>query len=135
MKFHIALLVILAFLSCGTKKETQMAEQSKSQLVRLHFSEQKSADHGLMLAFENVVEDSRCPADVNCIWEGDAEVQLALVTGIELVRFNLHTNPRFTNDTLINGTTISLKSLEPYPASSSNIEKSKYEIVLQIESQ
>lgn len=32
---------------------------------------------GHSLQFVDVVEDSRCPSDVDCVWEGRAKVQLA----------------------------------------------------------
>lgn len=51
---------------------------------------------GLRVGFERVVDDSRCPPDVDCVWEGDATVRIALsgpgsapVTPVEL-----HTSAR-----------------------------------------
>jgi hypothetical protein len=35
----------------------------------------------LRVSFLGVGEDSRCPVDVVCIWQGDAEVRLALAIG------------------------------------------------------
>jgi hypothetical protein len=33
-------------------------------------------DEGLMLAFRQVPQDSRCPSNVTCVWTGDATVRL-----------------------------------------------------------
>jgi hypothetical protein len=35
----------------------------------------------LRVTFEDVPEDSRCPAHVRCIWQGNAEVRLSLTSG------------------------------------------------------
>jgi hypothetical protein len=33
--------------------------------------------HGLSVEFVRVVEDSRCPTDVTCVWAGEVKVQLS----------------------------------------------------------
>jgi hypothetical protein len=35
------------------------------------------------IEFENISEDSRCPANVTCVWEGIAIVNLKAVSGSE----------------------------------------------------
>ena len=35
-------------------------------------------DQGMEISFDRVVEDSRCPANVNCIWAGKAEIGLTV---------------------------------------------------------
>lgn len=39
---------------------------------------------GLKLKFVRVVEDSRCPSDVVCVWEGNAKVELAVRTTVAM---------------------------------------------------
>ena len=51
------------------------------------------ADGGT-LRYERLVNDSRCPPDVQCIWAGDAEVAFAWTPrGAATERFSLHTKP------------------------------------------
>ncbi|MGE3467820.1 MAG: hypothetical protein AB7J13_12930 [Pyrinomonadaceae bacterium] len=41
--------------------------------------QQKTADRGrLSIKFVEIVEDSRCPPDVDCIWAGNAKVRIAV---------------------------------------------------------
>jgi hypothetical protein len=79
------------------------------------------------VTFLKVVEDSRCPSDVNCIWEGQAIVLVALTeTGKEAQQVELLYGKR-KNSTLFSSEGYSLKgmSLNPYP-SSANDDKMEY---------
>jgi hypothetical protein len=80
----------------------------------------------LRLGFLGVLEDSRCPTDVECVWEGDAELQLSLTTetGSREV-FSLHTTlePRAA---LRGGAYIELVELTPHPTQSAPITPGSY---------
>jgi len=80
----------------------------------------------LRLGFLGVLEDSRCPTDVECVWEGDAELQLSLTTetGSREV-FSLHTTlePRAA---LRGGVYIELVELTPHPTQSVPITPGSY---------
>lgn len=96
-----------------------------------------SAD--LLFRFVNVTEDSRCPADVQCIWAGQVSVEIEVVrvsTGEGLGNFAL---------TLIGGSensqkatigeyVIKLVSVEPYPISTQTIHLFDYVATLIISS-
>lgn len=80
----------------------------------------------LRLGFLGVAEDSRCPTDVECVWEGDAEVRLALTTengNREL--FSLHTSlePRAAR---MGGAYIELVELIPHPTQAGTILPGSY---------
>jgi hypothetical protein len=71
------------------------------------------ADTDFTLKFNAVLNDSRCPRNANCVWEGDADVQFKLnKNNIENV-FSLHTNGH--SDTIINDLKIKLLNLSPIP--------------------
>jgi hypothetical protein len=36
---------------------------------------------GTTFTFESVMEDSRCPKDVTCVWEGEAKIRVVIETG------------------------------------------------------
>ena len=77
--------------------------------------------------FLKVVEDSRCPSDVNCIWEGQATVLAEVTeTGKETKQVELLYGKR-KNESLFSSEGYSLKgvSLNPYP-SSANSDKMEY---------
>ena len=47
---------------------------------------------GTELTFLRLVGDSRCPIGVTCVWEGDAEVEVEVVTDDGSSRVRLHTS-------------------------------------------
>lgn len=79
---------------------------------------------GARLHFVDVLEDSRCPVDVTCIWLGQAILAMKLTVGRRSpVEFTLtgfveasgldDSQPYLTADTL--GYRITLLGLDPYP--------------------
>ncbi|MBX3059774.1 MAG: hypothetical protein KF770_25260 [Anaerolineae bacterium] len=76
-------------------------------------------DDGLVLHFESVLEDSRCPTQVNCFWSGQARILIvASQAGQEPVSLEFNTNPApdQTVDLLpAYDYTVQLIQLDPYP--------------------
>src|ERR1043166_5255821 len=55
---------------------------SKPETITLKRGQQKRAANGeVILKFISVTEDSRCPTDTNCIWAGNAKVQVRISNG------------------------------------------------------
>lgn len=73
--YHFA--ACLLILGCSSSTEPQAVSLNEEFNVRLH---QTVALEGtpLLITFEAVPADSRCPPDAVCIWAGDAEVRLAV---------------------------------------------------------
>ena len=72
---------------------------------------------GLTLEFARILEDSRCPSQVNCVWSGQARLLIYVwLTGQEPTAFELNTLPS-SNQTVISydAYQIELLSLDPYP--------------------
>lgn len=69
---------------------------------------------GWTLEFVRVKSDSRCPKNVDCVWAGDAELELRAFVGKTERRFSLHTGlaPRVTT---VLGYRLQLQQLEPQP--------------------
>ena len=86
----------------------------------------------LSLTFEKVSEDSRCPTDVTCIWEGDAVVVLRIKLEAEEVTREVHTQggePRLRKAP-VGDYVVTLVRLDPEPRSTSPIEPSAYRATL-----
>lgn len=49
--------------------------------VTLPLGEEVRVGDALRLVFTRVVEDSRCPVDVTCVWEGNAVVEIGVALG------------------------------------------------------
>ena len=86
----------------------------------------------LGVRFVNVTEDSRCPSDVTCIWAGRATAQLdlsMLSNGRDLGRFNVSetgSTADKNSSITVNGFTVKLQSIQPYPDSKTRLQLSDY---------
>lgn len=73
----------------------------------------------LHLRFTDVLEDSRCPTEVECFWTGQARVAVSVQpAGHSPTTVEFNTNPapgQTVRAAQVDGYTISLKSLDPYP--------------------
>ncbi|RDH75813.1 hypothetical protein DVS77_25375 [Mycolicibacterium moriokaense] len=73
----------------------------------------------LRLRFTDVLEDSRCPTQVECFWTGQARIAVQVEpTGAVPTTVEFNTNPAPGQKVLtadVADHTVSLKSLDPYP--------------------
>jgi len=84
------------------------------------------ADTDLVVHFDRVERDSRCPADVKCITAGDAVVVLGLAAGRESERlYELHTTSG--DATAVHaGFRVTLVALNPVPVSTRTLRARDY---------
>jgi hypothetical protein len=84
---------------------------------------------GLTITFRDVVEDSRCPRDVVCIWEGNARVQLDLAQagGPEISVLLNTTQP---SAVVFGARRVELVDLTPHPDTRARLPKSDYQVRL-----
>ncbi|NJD21330.1 MAG: hypothetical protein FIA82_01490 [Melioribacter sp.] len=99
-----------------------------SAIVRVNYGQEVSIENNTLIKFDGV-SDSRCPMDVVCVWAGDGGVSLSLSNGREQLHSFLHTT-LFPREISYNGYRIILKSLNPYPKSSSPTKLDEYYIEL-----
>ena len=86
------------------------------------------------LSFVGVPQDSRCPTGVQCVWEGDGTVVLAVSTAgtSDTARIELHTSTRFATQAAYKDLNIRLEKLDPYPHKDMNIRLADYVAALTI---
>jgi len=84
----------------------------------------------ISIRFVRVANDSRCPADAVCVWGGDAQVQISVLSSQRSQDYDLHTGDMkpVTHDPY----TIHLIKVEPYPFSSRTIEPEEYRVTLKV---
>ncbi len=84
----------------------------------------------LRVTFTNVVEDSRCPTDVECFWTGRAVVEMEVQAGTDApqtITFDTNPAPTELRDTIeVAGYSIHLQSLDPYPKTPDPISFADY---------
>jgi hypothetical protein len=102
--------------------------------ITLAFGESRTIEGtALGIAFTHVNEDSRCPTDVTCVWQGNAEVALSI---------GLAPNP--SSPLLLNtgvdpqtarwaGVGVTLLSLSPDPLAEEPIDPEDYVVTVRLE--
>lgn len=86
------------------------------------------------ITFKSVIEDSRCPTDVTCVWEGQAKVLVALKSnGLTVEKELLFRGTDFGSESENTLLVTDLKKyigyrLSPYPVSSQSLAKRDYKL-------
>ena len=89
----------------------------------------------LLVRFVAVAEDSRCPADVTCVWAGNGAVRIAVEVAGEAVIETLNTNPAVGPDALeVSEHVIRLVALDPAPSAGRPIPAGAYRVTLEVAS-
>ena len=78
---------------------------------------------GQIVRFDHITEDSLCPADVDCVWEGRATISLSLIAGdkVDGVQLSIpgfvdaDSEPQPLQSAVVNGYTFTILQLDPYP--------------------
>ncbi len=117
-------------------------EQAKKIVVkldaefRLPIHETATVDgHGLDLEFDDVTEDTRCPIGDRCIWAGQVSMRVSLTRGEESlgdVKLTSRVGEHDSTDGKVDGFSIRLISLEPYPESGKQVPKTDYVATLMV---
>src|SRR5688572_23420688 len=84
----------------------------------------------LSLEFTTLAEESRCPASVTCVWEGNARVLVTATRDRATAILELNTNPRFPVRATFQGYVIELRSVDPYPATPALPRAEDYTVTL-----
>ncbi|WP_111511379.1 hypothetical protein [Mycobacterium kyogaense] len=79
------------------------------------------AGSAVTVRFERVLEDSRCPALVDCVWAGQARIALVVEsagTPPQTIELSTYPASETTGPTAqVGGHSVALRALDPYPRS------------------
>jgi hypothetical protein len=120
------------------KEENQQAEVNKGGMVYLKENENKFLkEYEMNVTFKKMIEDSRCPVGVNCIWAGLAVAEIevmGLATRPMTIRISSMHDPqqRFATVQNFGGYEISLAEVTPEATTEKgfNVLKGQYKIGL-----
>jgi len=88
---------------------------------------------GLRVTFASLLDDSRCPINATCVWEGDAEILIGVRrANAEESQIALHTNQKFSQAGTYRQYVIRLVALDPYPRADVENKESDYTATLLI---
>jgi hypothetical protein len=113
----------LALAGCETVSGTAVADDSEFRVGEAFVlpggEEATNTEAGLALDFSNVLEDSRCPTQVECFWTGQARIQVVVTRpGGDPVTIEFNTNPAPSENrqsVRVGDVTVELQKLDPYP--------------------
>lgn len=110
--------------------------KNNDTIVIGHKQEYFDFENDLRLRIDPILNDSRCPTGVECIWRGNAEVRIELIIqGAFWHYFILNTNCAYRTDTVIDNIRYILVALEPYPVINQPIDFRDYVAKILIEKQ
>ena len=121
----LKVLMLAAALSVLAAAANQKTSDVRAGAVEIQIGEEKKIG-GLLIAFEGVAEDSRCPEGVVCVWAGNARAHFSATDRAgERVEFDLNTGlqPRAHR---FGGYTIKLEKLVPHPHVNREIKIDEY---------
>lgn len=101
--------------------------------IELKPGQSVSIDNNTIIKFISVVEDSRCPEDIECVWGGEAIIKFGLIEGKNVSNFNLSSGevPREKTLKKVGPYLIGLHyRLTPSTSLSRKIEPSEYRATL-----
>ena len=118
--FILILIAIFAMTTITTAAQT-------TDNVTVKAGQQKSAKRSkLKIKFVSVVEDSRCPIGVNCVWAGNAKIKVMVTSarGTETFEMNTGLGPKGNQ---YDGWAINLDSLTPLPRANVTTDPKSYQ--------
>jgi hypothetical protein len=131
------LLAVLAIALAGC----QLGHEARADLPTQEFilnggQEAAVSGENLRLRFIEVLEDSRCPTQVDCVWSGRARIAVLVQPAghpPSTVEFTTSPGPTQNDATAeVDGYTIGLKSLDPYPQTTAPIPFEEYRATLSV---
>lgn len=126
MKLLIAgLLVLVGFGSFSSVSAKQ------GQEISVKINTEERVNGGVRVRFVELVEDSRCPVDTNCIWAGNAKIKVRVTRNGRSRVLELHTMTK-GSDPVFAGYKFRLTDLDPDLRSNVRINRNGYVAKIQI---
>ena len=103
------------------------AAQRTEETGRVQINREKRfAKSKLRVRFVELVEDSRCPTDTNCVWAGNAKIKIRVLKNGSSEEIILDSNGPKQYATTADGHSIKLVGLTPHPRSNIRINRNGY---------
>jgi hypothetical protein len=126
----IITILILLLAACGNTPTKVYADLGQEFFLSIG---QTATIEGqaLQITFEDIIEDSRCPSDVTCIWAGRASCVIKLVDGssqYRMVLTELGLTDQYTRETYREYQLAF--HVRPYPEAGQSIGRDEYRLQL-----
>ena len=131
-------LLAVGAIGCGNPtapdQSPELALISASREIVLEYGEDIRLEGSVLrLSFGDVLEDSRCPVDVTCVWEGNGKVVIGIAAGMgptHSLTLNTSLEPR---SVVWNKIRVTLLELTPAPYAGVGIPPEDYAVRLKLE--
>ena len=133
--FIIAFILAFVITGCDKEKNEIINTIILGDTTEISMSETiHNYQNNISIKLDSILNDSRCPTSVDCIWAENAEVKYIFTQNdIEnIIVLNTLGESNFKSDTIINGYTIELINLHPYPEEPGEIGQGNYYSDVQI---
>jgi hypothetical protein len=129
------LFLLAALVSCSSGLVGPPTDQAgASQVVLSPGGSSAISGTDLAVTFDAVVEDSRCPAGVNCIWAGDAIVRIRIGTrAAASSAYLLHTGLPAGGEIEHGNVRVRLVDVTPYPQADRPSRPEDYRVTLSVQ--
>ena len=119
-KVFIGIFIAVFALSAAAKQPCE---------VKVQINKEVAVKGGIKIAFVELVEDSRCPEDVTCVWAGNAKIKIRVTKNgrskvLELETMKRKEAPDFA------GYQFSLMDLVPKLRSNVRVNRNAYKAVI-----
>lgn len=129
LSFFCIIFALLSTIACNNDTT------ALDQYFDIAFGESASVSN-FDIEFADVVEESRCPTDAACIWEGRVVVSLVIVEGTQTTDIELATENDIDGTdkltAIYNNNLIELITVNPYPDGDMIAPEEDYLIVLEV---
>jgi len=140
--FPILVIAVVAIVAASCSKDdpsiNTVSPATEPLEVELSFGESVQLSNGLVVSFEDVTHDSRCPSDAICFWPGMSQMMIKVTTTgndpVDIfpakINGDEHSSKQLAGFAF--GFRIELVGISPYPATSQIPQKEDYVINLLI---
>lgn len=122
-------------LNSGEAKPTEIAAKLNRKFSVGYDRSVRIPSDDLEIKFTDVVGDSRCPSEIDCVWQGQVEIVLHMTQGVrDLGNINLVRQAGRENSAsaTLDGYSIQLLEVKPYPKTSQPIDLSDYRAIVNV---
>ena len=117
----------MLFFSCEKEEIPEYFELGIEKSYKIN-GEYQSKDHNVKFKL-TAINDSRCPSDVICIWEGMVSVKIVVEKPVHgTIELDSYQNPTDT----ISNYSFELMDVLPYPVSNQSTEPEDYDVMLKV---
>lgn len=131
-KIEISDLTVIPENPTKTYQRSNIATEKENNTIILGLNDTYfDVAEGYQLRVDSVLNDSRCPTGVECVWQGAVTVRITVISnGNEHHTVDLSTYPTQASSAVINGITFTLVNVTPYPKYNTPVDPSQYRITL-----